>query len=68
MKDKLGSSAFKKAVRATSVGSFILIAYILKLVEDILQNIVIPAMSRLELRCRIHPILRTGSMVDTDQN
>lgn len=56
MKDKLGSLAFKKAVRATSVGSFILIAYTLKLVEDILQSAVMPAMSRVELRRRMHPM------------
>jgi hypothetical protein len=31
MRDKLGSLAFKEAVKVTSVGSIILIAYILSL-------------------------------------
>lgn len=35
MRDKLGSLAFKEAVKVTSVGSIILIAYILRLGEHI---------------------------------
>lgn len=68
MKDKLGSLAFRKAVKATSAGSFISIAYILKLVWNIFQNIVIPATSVVELQCVMHPTLRIGSTIDADQN